>query len=712
VRRLGSPEDAASIVPLLGERVVVLHAPDAARQGMSGRDIDCAVQRLDPMWPLRVPAGWRLCQRIEYDVRASYSILERDDAVVHIDAIDDVDGIGRYGFPTALLEGHGGESPPAGVRATYLLLKRLLKDDRSPREWHRIGDVAARDPDGFLQTLAQLFGTRAADRIARSCAAGAAPDHITWRRMRRQQRARRLRSPSRAAAWSFLTVGRVARRISQPSGLSVLVVGPDGAGKSALADNVRELGEELFRRDLHWHWRPQLLPAPASLLGRAPNEASEPHGRQAHGPMVSLALVGYYWLDCMIGGWLRDRSMRIRSGLVVVERGWWDLLVDPRRYRIGGGSRLARCLSALVPRPDLVLLLEAPANVLLRRKDEISAEELDRQTAAWRTSLPRGVRMVRLDATQPLEHVQREARRQILDHLDDRAKSRVSAGWTSTRLPGSGRRILLPRGPRRASRSSIRVIHPGTRAEVAAWLATRLYASLWGLRLRGRSSAPPEIVRDALARHLPPRSTYAVALSEDGLSFFALIVDRDGRSLATAKIAVDERAARLLDQEAENIRRLGSLLRPPLFAPTILAQEHRVLLLEAASWRSRFRAGRLPDPLAHGLGAFFRAGSNGGRGPAHGRLTPRNILCLDEGWMLCEWSGGSMSLPPFFDVLKYFRHVRRPARRALHAYADGAGIPTDRVPGLVEDCLATLEQPFIGDGHLLRRQIPGVPGRE
>jgi hypothetical protein len=48
-------------------------------------------------------------------------------------------------------------------------------------------------------------------------------------------------------------------------------------------------------------------------------------------------------------------------------------------------------------------------------------------------------------------------------------------------------------------------------------------------------------------------------------------------------------------------------------------------------------------------------------------------------------------MPPFFDVLKYFRHVRRPARRALHAYADGAGIPTDRVPGLVEDCLATLE---------------------
>jgi hypothetical protein len=203
-----------------------------------------------------------------------------------------------------------------------------------------------------------------------------------------------------------------------------------------------------------------------------------------------------------------------------------------------------------------------------------------------------------------------------------------------------------------------------------------------------------------------------VAPSEDGSSYFALIVDRDGRSVATAKIAVDELAARLLDQEAEKIRRVGSLLRPPLFAPTVLAREHGLLLLESASWRARFPTGSLPDPLARGLGALFRAGSHGGRGPAHGRLTPRNILRLDEGWLLSEWGDGSMSKPPFFDVVRYFRHVRRPARRALQAYADGAAIPRDRVPGLVEACLATLEQPFVGDRHLLRRPVPGVRGSE
>ena len=122
---------------------------------------------------------------------------------------------------------------------------------------------------------------------------------------------------------------------SHPRGLVVLVAGPDGAGKSSVARRiVDELAGEVTRV-VHTHWRPGLLPHPRALLGaHGAGDAARPHARPPHGAVLSLGLLGYYWLDFLLGGWLRQRPIRRRGGLVVVERGWWDVGIDGRRYRL------------------------------------------------------------------------------------------------------------------------------------------------------------------------------------------------------------------------------------------------------------------------------------------------------------------------------------------------------------------------------------------
>jgi hypothetical protein len=699
--RAYTPQEAAGILPLIGEHTVVLHAPDPGSLELSGRDIDCVVHDLDPMWPLRLPDEWRLCQQFNYDLRSWYSILERGGVVVHLDTIDDPRGLGRYGFPTDLLGRGGGSGPRPGVQAAYLAVKRLQKGDRSPREWARIGELAAADPDCLREVLAKVLGERTAWLIRRSCLEGAAPDLVTCRRVRSLRRIRRVRTPARAGRVLVLSVSRIVGRLRHPTGMSVLVVGPDGAGKSALAQSLIQVGQDLFRRQIHWHWRPQLLPRPATLLGReAEVDTSEPHGRPAHRRLVSAALVGYYWLDSLLGGLLWDRVVRVRSGLIVIERGWWDLLVDPARYRIRGGAGLARELGRFLPKPDLVLILDAPSDALLRRKAELSAEELERQTAAWKTALPRGVRRVRLDASRPFEQVGQEAHQAVVDLLEARAVARVGSGWARVPLDES-RKVLLPRGPRRAAKAALRVRHPATKAEWAAWLATGCFVSLGGLRLLPSGAAPPRRLREALAPHLPPGGTVAVAAARDGSCWIASIVDLDGRSHAIAKVAMDDPAARAIDHEAGAIRQFGNLLRPPLSAPTLLAQEPGLLLLEAVQWRPRLRTVRLHPEVAWSLGAFFAAESLDGLGPAHGRLTPGNLLRAQHGWVLCDWSDASGPRPPFFDLVHYLVAVnglaerpsrpgrRRPAswvHRAFQAYAGGAGISPSLVPDLVEVC--------------------------
>ncbi len=83
--------------------------------------------------------------------------------------------------------------------------------------------------------------------------------------------------------------------------------------------------------------------------------------------------------------------------------------------------RLAfRCLRA----PELVFLLDAPAELLHARKPEMTIEETRRQREAYRElvmRLPQG-RIV--DATRPLEEVTRSVLKEVLLHLEQRQRRR------------------------------------------------------------------------------------------------------------------------------------------------------------------------------------------------------------------------------------------------------------------------------------------------
>ena len=162
-------------------------------------------------------------------------------------------------------------------------------------------------------------------------------------RARRVQWLRRRASPSRLTRSFLASAERWYGRVARPTGLFVLVVGPDGAGKSSLAEALPELCDGP-------------VPALASIctggpdfsLGQARCSASLrliPTSRTrglSTGPAASLASLGYHWLDFFLGGWLRITPLKIRSGLIVLERGWWDIAIDPRRYRIAAPAALVQ----------------------------------------------------------------------------------------------------------------------------------------------------------------------------------------------------------------------------------------------------------------------------------------------------------------------------------------------------------------------------------
>jgi thymidylate kinase len=131
---------------------------------------------------------------------------------------------------------------------------------------------------------------------------------------------------------------------------------------------------------------------------------------------ASLVRAGY-WFAYHTVGYPGLRVALARSTLVLYDRHFVDILVDPTRYRYGGPMWLMRLIWQMTPKPDLILLLDAPAEVLQARKQEVPLAVTARQRNAY-SVLVRGLTNGRIvDAARPFEAVANDAMQVILDGL-------------------------------------------------------------------------------------------------------------------------------------------------------------------------------------------------------------------------------------------------------------------------------------------------------
>jgi len=686
-------EDVEDVLGVIGGKVCLLAA--AWPKDVEGAgDIDCAVRGLDHQWPLRLPAELRLLQFRNYDINSWVWFIGRNGKWLMFDCIEDPHGIGRYKFPTALVRCSDGLLPDPAIRAAYLTTKRLRKDSRLPGEWASIGLLSDKDSERYRAILSSLLGDRYASRVFEAVKAGRVPDDKLRHRALSMLRLRRLRDPRLAVQAGWKGSVRWLTRITQPTGMVVALAGPDGSGKSTLAGKLPADVLGLFLRHKHAHWRPGMLPSLGALVGSRPADPTRPHERAPHGPLASAVALGYYWLDFLMGHLALFVPFKARTGLVVVERGWWDMCVDPARYRIDAPHWLLKALGHLLVQPDLVIVLEAEPEVLMARKAEIERHELARQTREWREIMPRRVKRVFIDATAPLEEVQAAAREAVVSALSHRAAGRLGAGWTG--LPTRfAPRWTFPRGPRKAAFSAFSIYQPVTLRARLGWEVGRRLASMGFLRFFPRGDAPPELVRTALGPHMPARSTLSVLRANHPGRFLAAIIGPDGNVHGVAKVATDETGTEILDREANNIERYASLLKRPLRAPRILERGPGILLLEPIRWIPRRRPSVLPAGVAGSLGRAFARWSSevGEEGAAHGDCAPWNLLKTSDGWVLVDWEEAGPGAPPFYDLAHYLvqAHVllgtpslqelmrgdSAPGwiRDAIEAYAAGSGQP-------------------------------------
>ncbi|MFB3917500.1 MAG: hypothetical protein ACE14M_12270 [Terriglobales bacterium] len=214
---------------------------------------------------------------------------------------------------------------------------------------------------------------------------------------------------------------RRIKRFSQPTGVFVAVMGSDGSGKSSVIDAMQSTVAGAFRNSATYHLRPDCF----RTARRMGIPVTNPHANPPRGLAASIAKIAYFAADYCFGYWIKLRPKLVRSTLIVFDRYFHDLLVDPRRYRYGAPTYLARLVGHVIPKPDVWIFLDAPAEVLQQRKPEVSHEESVRQRDAY-LDMAGGLRNAFvIDATQPLERVIADVNKAILTFLAERTATRL-----------------------------------------------------------------------------------------------------------------------------------------------------------------------------------------------------------------------------------------------------------------------------------------------
>lgn len=204
----------------------------------------------------------------------------------------------------------------------------------------------------------------------------------------------------------------------------IVLIGPDGCGKTTIGDGLVERFEHRpFNSFLRIHMNfgmPRLSGIKVflgRLIGRSVKVDSGPKPgtrhmgmHPPHSALRSMIYIMYYGIG-MIFGRLRLLRWRAFGGMIIADRYYYDYYY--MRGYMNCPRWFIRLFEVFAPKPDMIFILERPAEAIYAQKPELTIEEITRQQEVirkWFGSRP----MTRvIDASKGVESTKRLVNREV-----------------------------------------------------------------------------------------------------------------------------------------------------------------------------------------------------------------------------------------------------------------------------------------------------------
>ena len=295
----------------------------------------------------------------------------------------------------------------------YYLFKKIDKGNINVEQFEHLKEQWERDASACQVTMKTFFSKKNQKRIIDSIESNDIDAFSSRSELLKKDLHQSLKFSFKDF---YLKICNRISRILNPTGLVVAFMGPDGCGKTTIINGVKKDITEAFRQNKQFH----LFPKESN--GAAPN--IDPHAQIVRGFLGSLLKLFYFLALYVIGYWSKVLPLKVKSTFVIFDRYYHDLIVDPKRYRHGTGKVWLHLIGFFIPKPDLWILLDAPSDVIQRRKSEVTTEETARQLKSYNELFGTLKNAHVINANQSPEQVIYDAEKVILDYMKRRTAKR------------------------------------------------------------------------------------------------------------------------------------------------------------------------------------------------------------------------------------------------------------------------------------------------
>lgn len=319
--------------------------------------------------------------------------------------------------------------PSPGTEGSILLLKELLQQGKiRERYYSRIQSGLLKDPEGFKLTLKKFFD----EEIVIFLLTNAQMENwdtinANFKSIRSNLIIKSIKSNLSSFLFNSMkfVFGHFTDYLNGRNNLFICLIGPDGSGKSTVSQGIIDATEDLFDKRLYFHGHYGIIPELKQLLpfdfgNKTERKISSVNGgKRSVKPVFIYVMMVYYALDFIIGS-IKYSFRRNSSHLILFDRYFYDYCIQ--NPQITPDNFLFRVLSLIVPRPDLIIYLNAPAELIFDRKPELTVDEIRAQEKICREITRREPRAFLIDNTLPLDTVIDNIRTIIVKKLRSRVK--------------------------------------------------------------------------------------------------------------------------------------------------------------------------------------------------------------------------------------------------------------------------------------------------